>query len=418
MLSAGQACISVVQDAMLESSSSLSSIVSISAPVGVGSRASSLVALGDDAHDVRLDEAIAAALPAHYNFELKKTVSKIRASGAKRVALQFPEGLLIFACTIADIVGSFTGADTVILGDVTFGACCVDDLGAAALSCDFLVHYGHSCLVPVGDMARGVRVLYVFVDISFDIKHLCETIRSNFPCSARLVLAGTIQFAGALGAIREALSKDYPALSVPQARPLSPGEVLGCTAPVLTDAADALIFVADGRFHLEALMIRNPSVAAYRYDPYAKVLSRERYDTAGMLGERQDAIHRATRAAAAGATWGIVLGTLGRQGSPKVLDTLLASLARRGIATFTVLLAEISPAKLAAFGDGVGAWVQIACPRLSIDWGAEFKNVPLLTPYEAYVAIQETPWQDVYPMDYYQRGSGPWTNYHTPRAQS
>jgi 2-(3-amino-3-carboxypropyl)histidine synthase len=402
---------------MLESSSSSSSIVSISAPVGVGSRASSLVALGDDAHDVRLDEAI-AALPAHYNFELKKTVSKIRASGAKRVALQFPEGLLIFACTIADIVGSFTGADTVILGDVTFGACCVDDLGAAALSCDFLVHYGHSCLVPVGDMARGVRVLYVFVDISFDIKHLCESIRSNFPCSARLVLAGTIQFAGALGAIREALSKDYPALSVPQARPLSPGEVLGCTAPVLTDAADALIFVADGRFHLEALMIRNPSVAAYRYDPYAKVLSRERYDTAGMLGERQDAIHRATRAAAAGATWGIVLGTLGRQGSPKVLDTLLASLARRGIATFTVLLAEISPAKLAAFGDGVGAWVQIACPRLSIDWGAEFKNVPLLTPYEAYVAIQETPWQDVYPMDYYQRGSGPWTNYHTPRAQS
>jgi 2-(3-amino-3-carboxypropyl)histidine synthase len=396
---------------MLDSSSS--SIVPLSAPVGVGSRASSLVALSTDAQDARLDDAI-AALPAHYNFELKKTVSKIRASGAKRVALQFPEGLLIFACTIADIVASFTGADTVILGDVTFGACCVDDLGAAALSCDFLVHYGHSCLVPVGDMARGVRVLYVFVDISFDIKHLCESIRSNFPCGARLVLAGTIQFAGALGAIREALSKDFPALSVPQARPLSPGEVLGCTAPVLADAADALIFVADGRFHLEALMIRNPGVAAYRYDPYAKVLSREQYDTAGMLGERQGAIRRATQAAEAGATWGIVLGTLGRQGSPKVLDTLLASLARRGIATFTVLLAEISPAKLAAFGDGVGAWVQIACPRLSIDWGAEFKNVPLLTPYEAYVAIQETPWQEVYPMDYYQRGSGPWTNYHKP----
>jgi 2-(3-amino-3-carboxypropyl)histidine synthase len=39
---------------------------------------------------------------------------------------------------------------------------------------------------------------------------------------------------------------------VPQARPLSAGEVLGCTAPTL-DAArfDTLVFVADGRFHLE-----------------------------------------------------------------------------------------------------------------------------------------------------------------------
>ena len=30
-----------------------------------------------------------------------------------------------------------------ILGDVTFGACCVDDFSALALGADFLVHYGH-----------------------------------------------------------------------------------------------------------------------------------------------------------------------------------------------------------------------------------------------------------------------------------
>jgi 2-(3-amino-3-carboxypropyl)histidine synthase len=36
-----------------------------------------------------------------------------------------------------------------ILGDVTYGACCVDDYSSAALGVDFLVHYGHSCLVPV-----------------------------------------------------------------------------------------------------------------------------------------------------------------------------------------------------------------------------------------------------------------------------
>lgn len=50
-------------------------------------------------------------LPSNYNFEIKKTVWRVRQAGARRVALQFPEGLLLFACTIADIVSEFTGAE-------------------------------------------------------------------------------------------------------------------------------------------------------------------------------------------------------------------------------------------------------------------------------------------------------------------
>lgn len=40
----------------------------------------------------------------------------------------------------------------------------------------------------------------------------------------------------------------------PQARPLSSGEVLGCTSPSLT-GIDAYVFVADGRFHLEVRVL-------------------------------------------------------------------------------------------------------------------------------------------------------------------
>lgn len=32
------------------------------------------------------------------------------------------------------------------MGDVTYGACCVDDFTARALGADLMVHYGHSCL--------------------------------------------------------------------------------------------------------------------------------------------------------------------------------------------------------------------------------------------------------------------------------
>ena len=41
---------------------------------------------------------------------------------------------------------SVCAVDTLIMGDVTYGACCVDDFTAAAMGCDFMVHYGHSCL--------------------------------------------------------------------------------------------------------------------------------------------------------------------------------------------------------------------------------------------------------------------------------
>ena len=88
--------------------------------------------------------------------------------------MQFPEGLMLFGCVICDIIKTFTNANTVILGDVTYGACCVDDIASDELDCDLLVHYGHSCLVPITETKR--KVLYIFVEIDIDIEHFIGTI--------------------------------------------------------------------------------------------------------------------------------------------------------------------------------------------------------------------------------------------------
>eukprot|EP00793_Prasinoderma_coloniale_P000073 PRCOL_00005581-RA len=333
--------------------------------------------------------AAASVLPSNYSFEIHKTVWRVRQAGARRVALQFPEGLLLYACTIADILQAFAGAERVfVLGDVAYGACCVDDFTAAALGADLLVHYGHSCLVPVD--VTGVPCMYVFVDIQFDVSHLVEAARTNFEPDARLVLAGTVQFASMMQKARDALAPTMPNLRVPQCKPLSPGEVLGCTAPVV-DAADAILFVADGRFHLEAIMIANPDIPAYRYDPYGKTLTRERYDHVGMRAARRAAVETAMHAS----RFGVVLGTLGRQGSPATLQHVEAQLRRNGREYTVVLMSEIHAHRLLAMSD-VQAWVQIACPRLSIDWGEGFEGTPLLTPYELGVAMGEVPpfWSD------------------------
>lgn len=79
-------------------------------------------------------------------------------------------------------------------------------------------------------------------------------------------------------------------------------------------------YLGDGRFHLESIMIANPHVPAFRYDPYSKKLTREYYDHREMTTVRHEAVKTARNSLqipenSAPNSWGVVLGTLGRQGS-------------------------------------------------------------------------------------------------------
>ena len=380
---------------------------------GMAARAPA-VGIGAVTQELEAHPALQAAmkpLPANYNFEVPRTIARLRALAVSHVALQLPEGLLLYAPLLADIIAAWAHVDQVsILGDVTYGACCVDDYGAQALGAQALVHYGHSCLVPV--TTTRMPCLYVFVDISFDIRHVVAAVRHNWPANTKLALAGTIQFASAMDRIRAELGTEYPHLVVPQVKPLSRGETLGCTSPKLPAGTEVLLFIADGRFHMESTLIANPGIPAFRYNPYDKALTSESYDIPRLLSTRQHAVQTAARAD----TWGLILGTLGRQGNPAIYRRVKAAAKRAGKQVMCTLMSEIFPGKLALMPQ-VGAWVQVACPRLSMDWGDAFA-VPLLNPYEALAALGEVAWRDVYPMDFYAAGSGPWTNYHQEDAGS
>jgi len=212
------------------------------------------------------------------------------------------------------------------MGDVTYGACCIDDFTARALGCDFLVHYGHSCLIPVDQ--TPIKTLYVFVDIQIDPNHLLATIRRNFQAGDHLALVATIQFVATVHSIREELERGTGEggfkITIPQSKPLSPAEILGCTAPKLSEDTKAIVYVGDGRFHLESIMISNPRIPAFRYDPYEKKFTREFYRHEEMRGMRQEAIDKAFTAK----KFGLILGTLGRQGSPAVLEVPFQFFAR------------------------------------------------------------------------------------------
>lgn len=120
------------------------------------------------------------------------------------------------------------------MGDVTYGACCVDDLASDQMNCDLLVHYGHSCLVPITETRR--KILYVFVEIQIDIEHFIETVVFNFSDlrAETFYILGTIQFNNSLYLAKQALVENgFKDIVIPQEKPRSGGEVLGCTSPKL-----------------------------------------------------------------------------------------------------------------------------------------------------------------------------------------
>ena len=62
----------------------------------------------DILQNTELNEAI-KLLPSNYSFEIHKTIHHVRKNNANMVALQMPEGLQMFACTIADIIERYAG---------------------------------------------------------------------------------------------------------------------------------------------------------------------------------------------------------------------------------------------------------------------------------------------------------------------
>lgn len=143
---------------------------------------------------------------------------------------------------------------------------------------------------------------------------------------------------------RELLNLNIDVL-IPQCSPLSPGEILGCTSPKLPSNVGAIVYVGDGRFHLESIMIQNPHIKAYQYNPYSRKLTKEDYGFEIMVRNRSKAIKIGKDAGC----FGLIQGTIGRQGNPRIFNDLETKLVASDKQFVRVLLSEIFANKLALF---------------------------------------------------------------------
>ena len=61
-----------------------------------------------------------------------------------------------------------------ILGDTSYGECCVDEVAAEHLNADSVIHFGHTCLTP----PQRLPVLYIFTRRDIDVPLFVSTIRN------------------------------------------------------------------------------------------------------------------------------------------------------------------------------------------------------------------------------------------------
>lgn len=306
-------------------------------------------------------------LPNNYNFEIEKLIKTLKKIKPKYTALQFPDGLLKFSETISQIISKYTIPITLI--DTVYGSCCIDDKTAKSLNCELIVHFGHSCLVPV--IHSVIPVLYIFVDIFIDETNLVSLINTkilNIYNKKEVCIMGTIQFNGIVRMVGKICE-----INVPQIKPLSPGEVLGCTSPIIKQKV--VIFVADGRFHLESLMYNNPNCIYYRYCPFNIKLFLEKYNKSKVLEMRSKAIAAYQQAKVIG----LIKSRL-QQNNKLYNATKNYIMKNKQLICLDVDEIKIDELKY----EFIDAYVQVSCPRLSLDWG-HLSNKPILSTSELFL---------------------------------
>ena len=354
-------------------------------------------------------------LPWNYVFEVQKTKERIDSLFSSNLFFQLPEGLGRYYEKLCDIFKKISQSvfSLSVSCQVTYGACCIQDCLAKKFCFSIVIHYGHSCLISILNCI--VSVIYIFIEIKYDFLFLIEGIKGIF-CRQRdrLMVTSTIQFSSQLKLIKGYMSKMFRFLTIPQTKPLSPGEVLGCTS-FLTKDQSGVIYIGDGKFHIESVLYFNPNIKIIQFNPFTRSLILIGFKFTETLAERENFIEKGLFFSR---SCNFIFGGLGRQGNTKILKTLNFLADQKKMKNNIFITTEIETSRLETLSGNLNnLWVQLSCPRISLDWGFYFKNL-VITPFEFSILTRSTKWnKNFIPMDFYSKIGKFWSSYSLHKKQ-
>jgi 2-(3-amino-3-carboxypropyl)histidine synthase len=320
-----------------------------------------------------------------FDFEEERIKQQITKLGAKRVLLQLPEGLKPEGPRLAKIIEK-TGALPIISADPCYGACDLATAEAERLGIDLIVHFGHSKLV------KHEKVPTVYVEARATVK-VGEAVEKAVPLLSKygkIGLATTVQHVQTLDEAREILVRAGKTVVVGDAGRVNySGQVIGCDYSNVKSVAndvEAFLFIAGGRFHALgiALNTSKPTIIADPYENRAYSIDKEAQK---VLKQRWACIEEAEHAKTFGVLVGLKLGQKRLDEALKIKEIA----EKNGKTAFLFAIREILPEALMEF-PSVDAYVNTACPRISLDTPSKFLK-PVLTVNEFMVVAGENSWE-------------------------
>ena len=322
-----------------------------------------------------------------FDFEEERIKQEITKLGAKRVLLQLPEGLKPEGLRLAKIIEK-SGALPIISADPCYGACDIAVNEAESLGVDLIVHFGHSKLVK----HEQVPTIYVEARATVPVDEAIEQSLPLLSSYTKIGLATSVQHLQTLNQAREILIRAGKTVIIGDSGQMSyPGQVSGCNysnVKSIADEAEAFLFVGGGLFHALGIAL-STSKPTFVADPYDKRAFPINDEAQKILKKRWACIEEAEAAKIFGVFVGLKPGQ-------KRLDQALnvkALAEKHGKAAYLLAAREITPETLLEF-PSIDAYVNTACPRISLDASGKFSK-PVLTINEFMVASGESSWENM-----------------------
>jgi 2-(3-amino-3-carboxypropyl)histidine synthase len=322
-----------------------------------------------------------------FDLEEERVKQEILKLGAKRVLIQVPEGLKPDAPRISKTIEKL-GVQAIISADPCYGACDLAISEAESLGADLIIHYGHTKLVKY----ERVPTLYIEARATLKVDSTIEKALPLLEKWRKIGLATTVQHVQALDEVREMLIRSGKTVVIGDTRRLSyPGQIVGCDySNVISIAKDveAFLFLGGGQFHAlgVAISTSKPTVVADPFDGRAFSVDSE---AEKIFKQRWASIEEAKKAK----NFGVLIGIKPMQ---KRLEEALAikeKLEEAGKIVHLLAAKEITPEILMEFPT-LDAFVNTACPRISLDDASKFRK-PVLTTNEALVVVGKLSWEEL-----------------------
>ena len=322
-----------------------------------------------------------------FDFEEERLKQEIVKLGAKRILIQLPEGLKSEAPRLAKIVEK-VGALPIISADPCYGACDLATSEAESLDADLIVHYGHAKLLKY----EKVPTIYIEARATINVAEAVERALPLMENWHKIGLATTVQHVQTIDEAKEMLIRAGKIVMVGDAGRLNyPGQVVGCNysnAKSIAGDVEGFLFIGGGRFHALGLAISTfkPTVVA---DPYEKRAYSIDEEAQKVQRQRWASIQEAQKAK----NFAVLVGLKPGQKRLEEALTIREKLEKSGKDAFLFAVREITPEVVMNFPT-VDAYVNTACPRVSLDEPSKFQK-PMLTLNEALVVVGEVSWKEL-----------------------